>query len=58
MARIQTLDFIRGLAILGILLLNINGFGLPKAAYLNPARHGAPDLANTLTGGDGSPRAG
>lgn len=49
MARIQTLDFIRGLAILGILLLNINGFGLPKAAYLNPAWHGAPDLANTLT---------
>ena len=37
MPRIQTLDFIRGIAILGILLLNINAFGLPGAAYLNPA---------------------
>ena len=25
----------------GILLLNISAFGLPKAAYLNPARYGA-----------------
>lgn len=35
--RIATLDSARGLAILGILLLNISAFGLPKAAYLNPA---------------------
>lgn len=49
MPRIHTLDFIRGLAILGILLLNINGFGLPKAAYLNPAWNGLPSLADTLT---------
>ena len=35
-----TLDFVRGVAILGILLLNISAFGLPKAAYLNPARYG------------------
>ncbi|MDI5424684.1 hypothetical protein MJM99_29150, partial [Salmonella enterica subsp. enterica serovar Kentucky] len=27
--------------ILGILLLNISAFGLPKAAYLNPAWYGA-----------------
>lgn len=33
-----SLDFVRGVAILGILLLNITAFGLPKAAYLNPAR--------------------
>lgn len=32
MPRIHTLDFIRGLAILGILLLNIVAFGLPSAA--------------------------
>lgn len=40
MARNVTLDFVRGVAILGILLLNINAFGLPKAAYLNPAWYG------------------
>lgn len=37
MERNVTLDFVRGVAILGILLLNISAFGLPKAAYLNPA---------------------
>ncbi|MEE6802670.1 hypothetical protein Q0Q01_31080, partial [Escherichia coli O8:H10] len=40
MERNITLDFIRGVAILGILLLNINAFGLPKAAYINPAWYG------------------
>lgn len=41
MERNITLDFVRGVAILGILLLNIVAFGLPKAAYLNPAWSGA-----------------
>ncbi|WP_058913808.1 DUF418 domain-containing protein YeiB [Entomohabitans teleogrylli] len=41
MQRNITLDFVRGAAILGILLLNITAFGLPKAAYLNPAWSGA-----------------
>lgn len=41
MKRNITLDFIRGVAILGILLLNITAFGLPKAAYLNPAWYGS-----------------
>lgn len=49
--RIATLDFVRGLAILCILLMNITGFGLPKAAYLNPAYDGLPDGADTLTWG-------
>ncbi|HGN9433709.1 TPA: DUF418 domain-containing protein YeiB [Enterobacter hormaechei] len=40
MERNVTLDFVRGVAILGILLLNISAFGLPKAAYLNPAWYG------------------
>lgn len=40
MERNVTLDFVRGVAILGILLLNIVAFGLPKAAYLNPAWSG------------------
>lgn len=41
MERNVTLDFIRGIAVLGILLLNIVAFGLPKAAYLNPAWYDA-----------------
>lgn len=50
MPRIYTLDFIRGLAILGILLLNIVAFGLPSAAYLNPAWQGKmPSLGDTLS---------
>ena len=34
MERNVTLDFIRGVAILGILLLNISAFGEPKAGIL------------------------
>lgn len=40
--RIATLDCVRGIAIFGILLLNICVFCLPKAAYLNPAYLGMP----------------
>lgn len=49
MGRSVTLDFIRGLAILGILLLNITAFGLPKAAYLNPAWYGDITLHDAWT---------
>jgi uncharacterized protein len=34
--RIQSLDVLRGFALLGILLLNILGFGLHSAGYFNP----------------------
>jgi uncharacterized protein len=34
--RVESLDVLRGVALLGILLLNIVGFGLPAAAYFNP----------------------
>lgn len=47
--RIATLDCVRGIAILGILLLNISAFGLPKAAYLNPAYLGMPSLRDSWT---------
>ncbi|WJM87126.1 DUF418 domain-containing protein YeiB [Dickeya chrysanthemi] len=40
------LDFARGLAMLGILLMNIVSFGLPHAAYLNPAWQGPPSSAD------------
>jgi uncharacterized protein len=46
--RLASLDVVRGVAMLGILLLNIVSFGLPEAAYVNPRAaggwHGA-DLA-------------
>ncbi len=48
MPRYPQLDFLRGLAILGILLLNIVSFALPSAAYLNPAWQGPPSQADTL----------
>ncbi|WP_225374217.1 DUF418 domain-containing protein YeiB [Klebsiella pneumoniae] len=49
MERNVTLDFVRGAAILGILLLNISAFGLPKAAYLNPAWSGSASLSDAWT---------
>lgn len=45
-ARIDSLDSLRGLAVLGILLMNIIGFGLPMA-YEDPSVYGGstgPDL--------------
>ncbi len=49
MERNVTLDFVRGVAILGILLLNISAIGLPKAAYLNPAWSGSASLSDAWT---------
>ncbi len=39
-ARIQSLDILRGIAILGILILNIQSFAMPGSAYLNPFSYG------------------
>lgn len=39
-SRLASLDVTRGVAVLGILLLNIVSFGLPEAAYLNPRAYG------------------
>lgn len=39
-ARLASLDVVRGVAVLGILLLNVVSFGLPEAAYLNPRAYG------------------
>lgn len=46
-ARYEGLDAIRGVAVMGILAMNIAAFALPFAAYSNPAAGGpvsAPDL--------------
>ena len=47
--RIPALDTIRGFALLGILLMNICSFGLPDAAYANPAPAGGATGWNFLT---------
>jgi uncharacterized protein len=47
--RIATLDIVRGVAVMGILAMNIVGFAMPPAAYLNPNAYGTEsgwDLAS------------
>ncbi len=39
--RITTLDVIRGVAVMGILTMNIVAFAMPAASYLNPRAYGA-----------------
>lgn len=38
--RIESLDVLRGVAILGILIMNIQSFSMPGAAYMNPTAYG------------------
>ena len=40
MPRIATLDFIRGVAVMAILVANLPAFGLPEAAYFSPLAWG------------------
>jgi uncharacterized protein len=42
--RVNQLDILRGFALLGILLMNIQSFSMPSSAYLNPLAWG--DLEN------------
>ena len=44
--RIQTLDIVRGVAIMGILAMNIVAFAMPDAAYLNPMAYGTEGPAD------------
>lgn len=46
LARLQSLDMIRGVAVMGILLLNIVGFAMPEAAYMNPRAYGGASGAD------------
>jgi uncharacterized protein len=48
-SRILTLDIVRGVAVMGILAMNIVGFAMPTQAYINPLAYGtesAADLAS------------
>lgn len=38
--RIISLDLLRGVAVLGILVMNIQHFSMPQAAYINPSAYG------------------
>ena len=38
--RIISLDILRGIALLGILIINIQSFAMPGSAYLNPSSYG------------------
>ena len=40
-SRIATLDIVRGVAVMGILAMNIVAFALPMAAYMNPLAYGS-----------------
>ncbi len=44
--RIQTLDIVRGVAVMGILAMNIVAFSMPMAAYMNPLAYGSDGPAD------------
>ena len=44
--RILTLDIVRGIAVMGILVMNIAAFAMPYPAYANPAAYGGDSGAN------------
>jgi uncharacterized protein len=44
--RLPSLDIVRGVAVMGILLLNIVSFGMPGAAYFNPRAYGGSEGAD------------
>ena len=44
--RIDALDVLRGVAVLGILVLNVQAFAMPGAAYFNPTAYGDLEGAN------------
>ena len=49
--RLITVDAVRGFAVMGILAMNIVGFGLPGNAYVNPAVAGGTSAADLWSWG-------
>jgi uncharacterized protein len=47
--RIVTLDIVRGVAVMGILAMNIVAFAMPYQAYMNPAAFGTESAADTAS---------
>jgi uncharacterized protein len=46
--RILTLDIVRGVAVMGILAMNIVDFAMPPQAYVNPAAYGTESAADRI----------
>ncbi len=46
--RIAALDGLRGVAIIGIVPMNVIAFSMPAAAYINPRAYGGHDLGETI----------
>ena len=46
--RITNLDFIRGVALLGILVINVISFGLPITALFNHSTYGAENILDWI----------
>jgi len=46
--RIASMDLLRGLAILGILFMNIVAFAAPEPAYISPAWAGEPSMSDKV----------
>ena len=47
--RIQTLDIVRGIAVMGILAMNIVAFAMPFQAYMNPVAFGMESMADLVS---------
>ncbi len=47
-SRIDSLDVLRGFALMGILIMNIQSFSMPSDAYFNPMAHGNVEGINAL----------
>lgn len=47
--RIATLDIVRGVAVMGILAMNIVGFAMPDEAYMNPPSFGWTSTADVAS---------
>ena len=47
--RIATLDILRGVAVMGILAMNIVAFAMPFQAYMNPMAYGAESNADLVS---------
>jgi uncharacterized protein len=47
--RIATLDIVRGVAVMGILAMNIVAFAMPFQAYMNPVAFGSPGTADFVS---------